>query len=72
MRSYGLVLAALVVLASYSARAQQAQKAPAAPAAAPAADAKLDEHLAKWEGALKNVETLGAQLMRIDKDPYLR
>ncbi|MGH7170330.1 MAG: TIGR03009 domain-containing protein [Gemmataceae bacterium] len=67
MRFYGLVLAALV-LASYSANAQQTQQTPAAPAAA--ADNKaLDEHLAKWEAALKKVETLGAQLTRIDKDP---
>jgi TIGR03009 family protein len=70
MRCYGLVLAALV-LASLSASAQQAQQTPAAPPApAPAADSRaLDEHLAKWEGAMKNVETLGAKLTRIDKDP---
>ncbi|SRR5579871_4152447 len=66
MRCYGLVLAALV-LASLPASAQQAQQAPATP---PAADDKvLDAHLAKWEAATKNVETLGAQLIRIDKDP---
>jgi TIGR03009 family protein len=66
MRRYGLVLAALV-LASLPSSAQQAQQPAATP---PAADSKvLDEHLAKWEGALKKVETLGAQLTRIDKDP---
>jgi TIGR03009 family protein len=66
MRSYGLVLAVLA-LASLSARAQQAQQPPAA---APAADEKaLDQHLTKWEAALKTVETLGAQVTRIDKDP---
>jgi TIGR03009 family protein len=66
MRCYGLVLAALV-LANLPASAQQAQQIPATP---PAADNKaLDEHLAKWEAATKKVETLGAQLTRIDKDP---
>lgn len=67
MRSYALFLAALV-LASQFARAQQTQQTPAA--APPAADNKaLDEHLGKWEKAMKSVETLGAQLTRIDKDP---
>lgn len=69
MRSYGLVLAALM-LANYSASAQQTQQTPATPpAAAPAAGATLDEHLAKWEAAMKSVDTLGAKLTRIDKDP---
>lgn len=66
MRCYGLILASLM-LASLPASAQQAQQAPATP---PAADNKaLDDHLVKWEAALKKVETLGAQLTRIDKDP---
>lgn len=64
MRRYGLVLLALV-LASQSARAQQAQQAAAAPPAA-ADDKVLDAHLAKWEAALKNVETLGAEVTRVD------
>jgi TIGR03009 family protein len=64
MRCYGLVLAALV-LASLPASAQQAQQAPVAP---PADDRVLDGHLANWEAALKKVETIGAQLTRIDKD----
>jgi TIGR03009 family protein len=69
MRPYGLILFALM-LASLSVRAQQAPQAPAAPAAAPAAaDRALDDHLDKWEKAMKNIETLGAQLTRIDKDP---
>lgn len=68
MRRSGLVLAALV-LASVSASGQQAQQQPAAPPAAAADNRALDEHLAKWEGAMKKVETLGAQLTRIDKDP---
>ncbi len=67
MRRYGLVLATLV-LANLPASAQQAQQTPATPPAA--ADNKaLDEHLNKWEAAMKRVETLGAQLTRIDKDP---
>ena len=67
MRCYGLVLATLV-LASLPASAQQAQQTPAVPPAA--ADNKaLDEHLVKWEAAMKKVETLGAELRRIDKDP---
>lgn len=66
MRCYGLVLAAL--LASLPASAQQAQQPPATPPAA--ADTKaLDDHLAKWEAAMKKVETLGAELTRIDKNP---
>ncbi len=64
MRCYGLVLAALM-LASLPASAQQAQQ-PAAPAAD---DKVLDAHLAQWEAATKKVETLGAQLTRIDKNP---
>ncbi|MHB1422145.1 MAG: TIGR03009 domain-containing protein [Gemmataceae bacterium] len=67
MRRSGLVLAALM-LASVSASGQQAQQTPATPPAA-ADNRALDEHLAKWEGAMKKVETLGAQLTRIDKDP---
>lgn len=66
MRCYGLVLAALM-LASLPASAQQAQQPPATP---PPADntAALDGHLSKWEAAMKKVETLGAELTRIDKD----
>jgi TIGR03009 family protein len=70
MRSYGLVLATLV-LASYSASAQQTPQTPAAPPAAPASGATLDAHLAKWEAAMKSIETLGAQLTRVDKDPVI-
>jgi TIGR03009 family protein len=67
MRCYALVLAALV-LANHPASAQQAQQIPAKPPAA--GDNKaLDEHLSKWEAATKKVETIGAQLTRIDKDP---
>jgi TIGR03009 family protein len=64
MRCYGLILATLM-LASMPARAQQAPQTPATPAAAD--DKALDGHLAKWEATMKKVETLGAQLTRIDK-----
>jgi TIGR03009 family protein len=67
MRYYGLSLAALV-LATLPTSAQQAQPAAAQPPAA-ADDKVLDAHLAQWEAAMKKVETLGAQLTRIDKDP---
>jgi TIGR03009 family protein len=58
----------VLLLTSVSARAQQAPQTPATPPAA-AATTSIDEHLKKWEGAMKNVETLGAKLVRIDKDP---
>jgi TIGR03009 family protein len=67
MRFYSLVLAVLV-LTSDSLFAQQAQQPPATPPAAPAAGATLDDHLAKWEAAMKQVETLGAQITRVDKN----
>jgi TIGR03009 family protein len=68
MRSYGLVLVALLQ-ASLAATAQQAQQPPATPlATAPAEDKVLDGYLQKWEGAMKDVTSLGAQLARIDKD----
>jgi TIGR03009 family protein len=65
MRPYGLVLTALL-LASLAARAQQTPAAP--PATPPADDKVLDEHLRKWETAMKDVTSLGAQLVRTDKD----
>jgi TIGR03009 family protein len=71
MRPYAIALGALM-LTSLTARAQQAQQTqqpPATPPAAPANDAALDDYLKKWEGAMKGIETLGAQLTRIDKDP---
>jgi TIGR03009 family protein len=65
MRGYGLILGTLV-LASMPVIGQQAPQTPATP---PAADDKaLDAHLGKWEAAMKKVETLGAQLTRIDKN----
>ncbi len=65
MRPFGLVLAALL-LASLPARAQQKPAAP--PAAPPAEDKALDTHLQKWEAAMKDITSLGAQLTRTDKD----
>jgi TIGR03009 family protein len=65
MRCYGLVLAVLM-LADLSASAQQAQQTPATPPAAE--DKALDTYLAKWEAAMKKVETLGAELTRVDTD----
>lgn len=64
MRAFGFALAALL-LAGLSAGAQQT---PAAPAAAPADDKALDTHLGKWEAAMKDVTSLGAELVRTDKD----
>jgi TIGR03009 family protein len=65
MRPFGLVLAALL-LASLPARAQQKPAVP--PAAPPADDKALDDHLRKWETAMKDITSLGAQLARTDKD----
>ncbi|HEY7424437.1 MAG TPA: TIGR03009 domain-containing protein [Gemmataceae bacterium] len=65
MRPFGLVLTALL-LARLPARAQQTPAAP--PAAPPAQDKVLDEHLRKWERAMKDVTSLGAQILRTDKD----
>lgn len=64
MRSFGVVLAALL-LASLPVRGQQAPAAP--PPAPPPVDEKLDGYLGKWEKAMKEVTTLQAQLVRIDK-----
>jgi TIGR03009 family protein len=60
MRFFGLVLAALVS-AGASAWAQQ-EVAPAA------ANQALDNHLLRWEQEMQKVQTLQAQLARIDKD----
>jgi TIGR03009 family protein len=66
MRRFGFVLAALL-LAGRPASAQQTPAAP--PASPPAAEDKvLDGHLHKWEEKMKDVTTLAAQLVRIDKD----
>jgi TIGR03009 family protein len=67
MRSFGFVLAAFGLTALTATAQPPRQQAP--PPAAPAADPKIDEHLGKWEAAMKKVETLGAQLTRVDKDP---
>jgi TIGR03009 family protein len=62
MRPYGLVLAALL-LAGVAA----AQQAPPAAPPAPAPDA-LDNYLLRWEQEMQKVQTLAAQLVRVDRD----
>jgi TIGR03009 family protein len=66
MRLYGLVLTALI-LASLPARSQQ-QPPARPPAAPPPTDKKLDEALQNWEKAMKDVKSLAASIVRIDKD----
>src|SRR4051794_29160161 len=82
MHRYGLVLAA-VVLAGLPALAQTTPGAtpgtapgaattpPGAPPAAnaAAANAALDRYLLRWEQEMRKVQTLSANLNRIDKDP---
>jgi TIGR03009 family protein len=63
MRFFGLVLAAALA-ATVPAAAQQ-KPAPAAPTPPPAA---LDDYLLRWEQEMQKVQTLAAQLARIDKD----
>src|SRR5579875_490425 len=67
MRCHALVLAALTLANGALCAQPAAQPTPTPPTTT---DSKaLDEHLARWEEAMKRVETLGAQLTRIDKDP---
>src|SRR5579875_2054988 len=67
MRCHALVLAALTLANGALCAQPAAQPTPTPPTTT---DSKaLDEHLARWEEAMKKVETLGAQLTRIDKDP---
>src|SRR5579871_1170702 len=68
MRPFAIALSSLF-LTSLTIHAQQAQPKTETPPAGAAADNPLDQHLQKWEDAMKKVETLGAQLKRIDKDP---
>jgi TIGR03009 family protein len=60
MRLFGLILAALVVAAA-TAGAQPT------PPAAPATDS-LDTYLLRWEQEMKKVETLSAEITRVEKD----
>jgi TIGR03009 family protein len=64
MRVFGLVLAALLAAAA-PADAQQNPAPPAAPAQPPQA---LDNYLLRWEQEMQKVQTLQAQLARIDRD----
>ena len=66
MRLYGLPLA-VALLTALAAAAQQTAPPPPPPAAAPA-PAKLDEYLRRWEQEMAKIESLAAQLNRIDKD----
>jgi TIGR03009 family protein len=63
MRFFGLVLAA--VLAATAPAAAQQNPAPAAPTPPQAA---LDNYLLRWQQEMEKVQTLHAQLARIDKD----
>jgi TIGR03009 family protein len=64
MRLYGPSLA-VSLLTALAAGAQQTAPPPPPPAAAPN---KLDEYLRRWEQEMGKIETLAAQLNRIDKD----
>src|SRR5436305_14003908 len=67
MLPYGLVLTALL-LAGGPLAARQQQAAPAAPAAPTPGRSALDGYLLRWEQEMQKVQTLAAQLARIDKD----
>jgi TIGR03009 family protein len=78
MRPYGLVLTALfstgVLATAQTPPAAKTPPASAAPSAAQAAAAQaaaaqaLDRHLLRWEQKMREVQTLSAQLTRLDKD----
>src|SRR4051812_32501350 len=65
MRLVALMVSALL-LACGAARAQT-PPAPAVAAPSPA-DQKLDNYLLRWEQEMQKVQTLAAQLNRIEKD----
>jgi len=44
----------------------------APPAAPPGGDQRLDAYLQKWEREMANVQTLAAQLNRVEKDPVFK
>ena len=69
MRHTGLALTALVLAVTAAAAQQQGpqQQRPAQPAAAPA-DPRLDGYLARWEQEMQRVQTLQAQLIRLDNE----
>lgn len=65
MRRNGMALTALL-LASLPAFAQPPRTPPAAPPAA--ANATLDRYLQRWEEEMRKVQTLAAQINRLDRD----
>src|SRR5262245_10253117 len=68
MRKPLLALAALLTMVA----ASSAQNTPTPKANTPNAnDAKLDDYLTKWEQKMRDVKSLHAQLVRIDKDKVL-
>jgi TIGR03009 family protein len=67
MRRTGLALPALLLAAALATAQQPATAPPAPPAAAPA-DPKLDGYLRRWEAEMQKVQSLAAQLTRVEKD----
>jgi len=67
MRPYGLVLTALLLGGAPAIAQQAAPPASAAAASAPGEQA-LDRYLLRWEQEMQRVQTLAAQLARLDKD----
>jgi TIGR03009 family protein len=69
MRTYGLVLTALLLTGTCAEAQTRPATPPAKPAAKPAAsDAALAKYLAQWEAKMGKVTTLSAQITRLDKD----
>src|SRR5205807_1525272 len=66
MRRNGLVLMAFLL--AFTAASAQGPPAPKAPPAIPAGAPALDGYLLRWEQEMRKVNTLHAQLARIDKD----
>src|SRR4051812_4200498 len=63
MRLVALIVSALLLVCGSAG----AQNPPAPPVASPA-DQKLDNYLMRWEQEMQKVQTLAAQLNRIEKD----
>jgi TIGR03009 family protein len=65
MRAHGLALTALILSGALAgAQTKPGETTPTKPATPTA----LDRYLANWEAAMKNVESLAAEVNRIDKD----